>query len=93
MRKSKKKFNSRLKAILGVVGLMCVAFILVGVSNLDVTILFDSTLTSGVSLAIPALMWIVEDKFVKLDAGHWLIQTKYKTIKTEITEHLIKFKK
>ena len=31
-------------------------------------------------------------KFVKLDAGHWLIQTKYQEIRTEITEHLLKFK-
>ena len=31
-------------------------------------------------------------KFVKLDAGHWLIQTKYNVIKEEISEHLIKFK-
>jgi len=31
-------------------------------------------------------------KFVKLDAGHWLIQTKYPEIRTEITEHLLKFK-
>ena len=31
-------------------------------------------------------------KFVKLDAGHWLIQTKYQEIRTEIIEHLLKFK-
>ena len=31
-------------------------------------------------------------KFLKLDAGHWLIQTEYKVIKKAITEHLIKFK-
>jgi len=31
-------------------------------------------------------------KFLKLDAGHWLIQTKYQEIKTEILEHLLKFK-
>jgi len=32
-------------------------------------------------------------KFVKLDAGHWLIQTKYNVIKDEIVNHLLKFKK
>ncbi len=31
-------------------------------------------------------------KFVKLNAGHWLVQTKYDEIKTEISEHLLKFK-
>ena len=31
-------------------------------------------------------------KFVKLDAGHWLIQTKYSIIKEEIYNHLLKFK-
>jgi len=31
-------------------------------------------------------------KFVKLDAGHWLIQTKYQEIKTEISQHLLKLK-
>ena len=31
-------------------------------------------------------------KFLKLDAGHWLIQTKYIVIKKAITDHLIKFK-
>ena len=31
-------------------------------------------------------------KFVKLDAGHWLIQSRYEDIKTEIIEHLLKFK-
>ena len=30
-------------------------------------------------------------KFVKLDAGHWLIQTQYNTIKTEVIEHILKF--
>ena len=32
-------------------------------------------------------------KFVSLEAGHWLIQTNYVTLKTEIVEHLLKFKK
>ena len=31
-------------------------------------------------------------KFVKLDAGHWLIQTNYKAIKEEISQHLLMFK-
>lgn len=31
-------------------------------------------------------------KFVKLDAGHWLIQTRYKEIKADVFEHLLKFK-
>ncbi len=30
--------------------------------------------------------------FLDLDAGHWLIQTKYETIKSAISEHLIKYK-
>ena len=32
-------------------------------------------------------------KFVKLDTGHWLIQTDYAAIKKELTEHLLKYKK
>lgn len=31
-------------------------------------------------------------KFVKLDAGHWLIQTKFEEVKKEISEQLLKFK-
>ena len=31
-------------------------------------------------------------KFVKLDAGHWLIQTNYDQVKTEIVQHLVKNK-
>ncbi|WOD42631.1 alpha/beta fold hydrolase [Hwangdonia lutea] len=31
-------------------------------------------------------------RFVKLDAGHWLIQTKYSHVKEEICNHLLKFK-
>ena len=31
-------------------------------------------------------------KFVKLDAGHWLIQTKYNPIKDALSKHLLKFK-
>ena len=31
-------------------------------------------------------------KFVKLDTGHWLIQTKFDMIKEEISLHLLKFK-
>lgn len=31
-------------------------------------------------------------KFVKLNAGHWLIQTKYDEVKIEIIEHVLKFK-
>ena len=31
-------------------------------------------------------------KFLKLDSGHWLIQSKYLEVKKEIQEHLLKFK-
>ena len=31
-------------------------------------------------------------KFVKLDAGHWLIQSKFEDVKKEIIEHLLKYK-
>jgi pimeloyl-ACP methyl ester carboxylesterase len=30
--------------------------------------------------------------FLKLDAGHWLIQTKYQEIKSALSEHLLKYK-
>ena len=30
-------------------------------------------------------------KFVKLDAGHWLIQTQFEQLKEEISAHLLKF--
>jgi len=30
--------------------------------------------------------------FLKLDAGHWLIQTKYPEIKSALSEHLLKYK-
>jgi len=29
--------------------------------------------------------------FLKLDAGHWLIQTKYQEIKPALSEHLLKY--
>ena len=31
-------------------------------------------------------------KFIKLNTGHWLIQTKFDEIKKEIIKHLLKFK-
>lgn len=31
-------------------------------------------------------------KFIKLDAGHWLMQTEFETLKKEIVGHLLKFK-
>ncbi|MFD1163296.1 alpha/beta fold hydrolase [Hwangdonia seohaensis] len=31
-------------------------------------------------------------RFVKLDAGHWLMQTKYNSVKEDICSHLLKFK-
>ena len=31
-------------------------------------------------------------KFIELDAGHWLIQTKYDEIKAEVEGHLLRFK-
>ena len=30
--------------------------------------------------------------FLKLDAGHWLVQTKYQEIKSALSEHLLKYK-
>ena len=30
--------------------------------------------------------------FLKLDAGHWLVQTKYKEVKSALGEHLMKYK-